>query len=672
MDISSIIGKEFSRAREYYTNNIEQNNEDAFDYFNLKKPGIIDKDISESFQTIVSPDVSNAIEHTIADIMPAFASEVPVSFIADTLEDEKQAQIETQLVNNIFLQQSQGFVQLTTAIKDALLLRLGAVEVQVHKKAVVSYKKLQNVNISTLTSFMEESDELVEVNGEMIEDIDENVLSSQFDAIIRKTVNQKQLYIQAFPRNELLFNGDHEELDLDDARFVGRERLITASELITLGIDKTIVDDLPEYNQRGYDQPFKQRDVYTDEANATHESNKQIRVAFCYFFIDEDNDGIAERRKITIAGELESSPTILVDEPCSTQPFAVGVPFIYQHRVDGISLYDKIKQIQDINTKIIRQLLTAGERAVRGRVGVVGTQANMEDLRESIFGGIVRLTTPNGVVPLPADTYPAEVANLLAITGKQRTESGGSAIDKANEEVLIGGDTAHGLERIMSAMEQLNSLVAKILAETLLRQIYVKIHANLRQHFSEPISAKIEGNWITATPSDWPVRKNVTVALGLTMGDRLRQAQNYTMLIDEQKGLMEKGSILTTEKSMYQLLIARANALMVPHAQSYYVDPASQEGQQAAQQRAEQQKQQQEQQQQVQLMNLQLLPQVESIKAQSSATVQMMKNELKELELKIKQIEGNKDLEFKYNELRLQLVELNAKYDAESVPNKLQ
>ena len=680
MDLQSIIGREFTQAKDYYTNNVEQNNEEAFDYFNLKKPSTIDKDIAESFKTIVSPDVANAVEHTIADIMPAFASETPVSFRPESLQDEAQAQIETQLVNNIFIQQSNGFVQLTTAIKESLLCRLCAVEVKTYEKVNVSYSKLKDINISVLTSFLAQEGQqpgaqidVVEINGEMVEDLTEEILQSNFTALIRKTTTSKELSIDAFPRDELLFNSDHEDITLDDARFVARERVLSASDLITLGIDPDIVDDLPSYSSPlESNRPHKQRDITADKPEETHKSNKQIRIAYCYFMIDEDDDGIAERREILIAGDLESSPRILSNEPCSTQPFAIGVPFIYPHRVDGLSLYDKIKQVQDINSKVTRQLLTAGERAVRGRIGVVGTQANMDDLRESIFGGIVRLTTQNGVVPLPMDRFPSEVAALLDISNRQRKESGGSAIDKANEEVLVGGDTAHGLERIMSAMEQLNSLVAKTLAETLLRQIYVKIHYNLRRHFDSPISQKLDGNWVTSTPATWPLRQDVSVALGLTMGDRLRQAQNYGMLLQEQKELIEKGSILVTEQSMYQLQIARANALMIPHAHAYYVDPQSPEGQQAAQARQQQQQEQQQREQEIQMMNMQLLPQIEAIKAQSAANVQEMKNELKKFELTLEQLADSGELELKYNELRLKLAELNAKYDAEEVPDSIQ
>jgi hypothetical protein len=673
MDIVKDVVKELTKAREYSEQLLSKNSRDAYAYFDGVEPKILDKDVQEYFQDIVSPDVANAVEHTLADIMPAFASETPVSFNPMGPEDEEQVRIETQLVNDIFIQQSNGFIQLTTACKNALLQRIGVVEVNTYEKAAVSYLKVEDATIDILVSLKTEDTEIIELDGKAFDDdaeIDSAKMAElldkdSFSATLRQTKIQKHLYIDAFPPNELFVNPDHEELDLDSARFVARERLLSRSELVQLGYDKELVAGLPDYSYNSTAKPHRQREYALTDT-------KMVHVAFCYMLLDEDDDGIAERRRIVLAGNLTGTPTILEDEPAASQPYCIGVPFIYPHRVPGISLFDKIKQVQDIKTKVVRQLLTAGETAVRGRLGIVGNQVNINDVKDSIFGGMVRMTTPNGVVPIPTNPFPSEVFQLLTLMDQRRKESGGSAVDKASEEVLIGGDTAHGLERIMSAMEQLNSLMAKVLAETLLRQIYTKIHYNLRTNFSQPIAAKVQGNWITATPSSWPERQHVSVALGLTMGDRLRQAQSYTQLIAEQKELMQQGSILVDEKKMYRLLVARANALMVPNAHTYYTDPASPEGQQAAQARTQSAQQKNQQDMQVQMMNMELLPRVEQIKAEGSANVQMLKNQMEQLSLKFdQQLEYDK-LAKDYDALRLQLVELNAKYDAEQVPDSLQ
>ena len=670
-NIKNAILETFSRARNYYDTSLRENNEQAYKYYNGDLPGIIDCDVPEYFQQIVSPEVANVVDHTLADIMPAFAATSPVSFVPSGPEDEIQARVETQAVNDIFFQQSDGFVQLLTAAQDAMLNRIGCIEVQTNEKVEVEYITLENVTIDILSSYMQDPNvEISKINGELTEDVHEELLGSDLTVELKKTTTQKVLYIDAFPPGELRVLPECEEINLDEASFVARERVLRRSELIELGYDPEVVKGLPAYGADDSIKPYKQRkDDYSDDRTATHESNERIHTAFIYIRIDADNDGIAELRKVVAAGNLPHGGTILEDIPYNYQPFAIGVPYLYAHRVAGVSLYDKIKQVQDIKTKVTRQLLTAGERAVRGRLGVVGQQANIKDVQETMFGGIIRLTTPNGVVPIPTDRYPAEVADLLTQADVRRKESGGSAVDKASEEILVGGDTAHGLERIMSAMEQLNSLVAKLLAETLLRQVYRKIHYNLRQHFSGSTAVRVENNWVNTTPSDWPSRTYPVASLGLTMGDRLRQATSYERLIADHKELMKEGSTVVNEQTLYQLLVARANALILPSAYSYYVDPQSQEGQQAAQAKQQAQQEQQQREEQMARSQYELMLQIEQIKAQSATQVQMLRNEIKQLELQLDRTADNNDLALSYDELKLKLIELNAKFDAEKVPN---
>lgn len=683
-DLEKAVAREFRLAKDNYDDNFREDDEKAYDYFNGDLPQLLDADIDEAFTEVVSSDVADSIEHTLADIMPAFASEAPVSFIPSSAADEKQTQIETQLVNDIFIQQSDGFIQLTTACKDALLQKIGVIEVETVEKVSVEYLTLHDIAIPVLMSLLLEEEnnpqpdvrvEVVDWSGQSDSDtLDLTTLEGKITVTLRKTTKAKQLLIHSFAPDELLINSDHEELNLDTARFVCRQRVLTASELVELGYSKDTVDALPTYSTGDINLSPNKRgktDLQLNE-EASNKGLRNIRVAFAYYMIDLDNDGIAERYRIVMAGHLESSPKVLEKTPIDSQPYCIGVPFIRPHNTRGISLYEKIKQVQDVKTKLIRQLLTAGERAIRGRIGVVGTGANLDDLKETLFGGIVRLTNPNGVVPLPMDRYPPEVESVLGMMDKKRKESGGSAVDKANEEILVGGDTAHGLERIMSAMEQLNSLVAKTLAETLLRQVYVKIHANLRKHFNQPMEMKFEGKWVSATPSEWPERQKVAAALGLTMGDRLRLAGNYNTLLTEQMALQEKGSILVNEQSIYSLMIARANALMIPSAHSFYVDPSSPEGQQAAQQRSKQAEQQKQEDMQVKLMNLQLLPEVEKIRGQASIQVQTLRNQVEELKAQLAAISDTNEYDTRLKEIEVKLMELNAKYDHEPVPDSIQ
>ena len=64
-ETKKILRDMYRSARNYYETFLEDNNENAFKYFNEEEPAIIDDDVEEYFQQIVSPDVANVIEHGV-------------------------------------------------------------------------------------------------------------------------------------------------------------------------------------------------------------------------------------------------------------------------------------------------------------------------------------------------------------------------------------------------------------------------------------------------------------------------------------------------------------------------------------------------------------------------------------------------------------------------------
>jgi hypothetical protein len=127
---------------------------------------------------------------------------------------------------------------------------------------------------------------------------------------------------------------------------------------------------------------------------------------------------------------------------------------------------------------------------------------------------------------------------------------------------------------------------------------------------------------------------------------------------------MGQDGVLVGLPQLYNALIdfARASGLQAP--EQYWVDPDSPQAQQAAQQKAQAAQQQAAAQAQAAQAQVQALQSIETIKAQAriadaqiSAQVQMQKQDI--------------DAELKYADLRLKLVDMNAKYDSEPVPDTM-
>jgi hypothetical protein len=590
-------------------------------------------------------------------------------------EDEAQADAESRIVNHVILGVGGGFMAFTQAIQDALLRRTGGVKVYWDERSEVVYESHKDVPLAAAVQLLQPRDrdeEVVIAGADFGVDMQGGVpMDGSGDLLIKRTRKVRRPRVQAVPRDELLVNQDHNSLDYDEARFVAHRRVVSASDLVSLGIDRTLVDDLPSYDIETENTALqaRKRGDAEYEYETGDKSTRPILFTEAYYRVDRDGDGIAELRRVRLGGE-EGSLRLIDDEPWDVQPFAIGAPYIAPFSASGISLYDRLKFIQDVKTDLVRQILDAGTRNLTQRIGVLERQVNYSDLLTSVMGGTVRMKTPGAVFPLPEVTLPPTSFGLLELADKMRRERGGAAIDTAYQAEKVAHDTAHGLERTMTAIEQVNAMVARNFAETMIAQTYKKMHRLLRKHWPGVIQSRVGGQWRQQVPAYWPERDEVAVTIGMTTGERMRNAQILGSVLQQQFQAMQMGhqGVLIDLPQLYNALVdyARASGLQAP--EQYWVDPASQQAQQAAQQKqqAAQQQAQQQAQQAAAMAKQQadLLQGIERIKAEGSIAKA-------QIDARVQLDKQDKDAEAKFADLRVKLAELNAKYDSEPVPDTI-
>jgi hypothetical protein len=657
---------------------------EALDYYwgrlPAPKPGIRGR------SKVVSTDVMDAVEATMAEIMPAIGSQQLAQFPPMGPEDEQQADQESRVVNHVVMGVGGGFTAFTQAIKDGLLRRNALIKVFWDEHTDVIYETHKDVQLQQVPQLLtpRSQDERVELAAA---DYEEEVYQSEFgpqaaissgSITIKRTRKVRRPRLQAVPVDEVLVNVDHPGLNYDEARFIAHQRVVSASELVAMGIDREIVDDLPEFSMSTKSaQAARQRSGAEREYETGHKSTKPILLTEAYYRIDRDGDGIAELRRILCAGDDSSTLRLLEDEPWDVQPFAVGSPYIVPFSWEGLSLYDRLRFVQDVKTDLVRQTLDAGTRNLNQRLGVIERQVNYNDMATSVMGGMVRMQAAGAVFPLPDVQLPQSAFALLEMMDKMRREKGGAAIDTAGQAQQVAHDTAHGLERTMTAIEQVNAMVARNLAETLIKGVYSKMHRLLKKHWPGVIQTRTGGQWLQQVPQTWPERDEVAVQVGMTTGERMRNMQLLGQIIQQQLQALQMGQdgVLVSLPQLYNTLIdfARAGGLQAP--EQYWIDPASPQSQQAAQQKAQQAQQQAAAQQQAMEAQANLMKEVEQIRAQGGvqrATIEAQRAIAQtQINARVQMEKQDADVEAKFADMRLKLVELNAKYDAEPVPDTM-
>ena len=650
----------------------------ALDYFNAKLPGMPAK-CDPKASTTVSTDVRDAILSTIAQIMPAFTGDMLCRFEPENEQDEQQVRMETDLVNYVFMEQCDGLSIINEGLFDALLNRVGSAKVFWDQRQIVTYQEFKNVPAMALPQVMqpqnpEESVEIaeqeeVEPPEEMMQQyqmqmqqyeqmIPQALLTGQpmppppemptvFNIKVRRVNIKSQPAVCSTPPEEVLVSTDQTNINLDDCRFVCHKTIETASSLIEQGYDKDVVEELNGYASDNIAGLSRSRSNEIDY-NSQHDSTKHIEVYECYPLIDYDGDGIAERLKAVIA-----SNRLLSVENYDGMPIKSGTGILMPHKWQGISLFDRLKEIQDGSTRMMRVIEDGTALAARTRVGAVDNMVNISDLLDSTTGGVIRMRDPNGVVGIPNPEVPQSAYTYLDRQDKRRREAGGSAADNAAQNIASGGDGANAFERAMSAMELDEAQLARTFANTFIKPIYLELHRLIRKFYQGEISAKIGDRWVSSVPAQWPDRERVTVTIGASQGERLRKAGALNNLYQTQVAMMQTGSTLVNQNTIYQTVSDMTSMLGLDNPEQYFVDPNSQEGQQAAQMQQQNNQQMQQKQEQMEQMQLQMqqatvqaqvtVSQAEMAKAQVTAQNNQLKHQIDQLKQQLDQAKAGAD-----------------------------
>lgn len=571
-------GSDSSNATDYTT---------PLEYYKGTVPGLSPSEAKDpNTSEFVSKDVAMAIDSTIAEISELFAVDEICLFTPTCEQDEDQAQSETELLNSLFFNEYNGYTLLQRAIKDCLLHRNASAKVYWDERITVAFDEYENVNPLMLPELLQPESELQKVEvveqifdneTEMVtledEVIDFNSESTVTVRVKRTTIEGKPVVDIVKPEN-VIVSADHCDPTLSSARFVGYEHNVYQSELIAQGFDPDVVAKLSEHNS-SEETSAREREGTSEYYSSP--GDKLVRIYECYIQLDADGDDISELRKIIVGNH-----NMLYNEPVESKAIIGGVTKISPHSHSGISLYDDMFSIQDSKTNVMRSIINGTRLSSNPRIGVVPGAVNIDDLLTSRTGGVVRIDNPGAIVPIPSNEVPQSSFGFIELMDSVRRDRGGSAIDTASQAQQIAGQTAHGIERTMSALEQGNLTLARTFAETFVRDLFQELHNVIRTYHPGEITAKVKGNWITQTPSHWQKRTGLIISLSGSKTQRANKISSLMGVIAYQEKLSASGSILFSEDKLYKALTQVARLGGIDNPNQYYVDPQSKEGKEAS------------------------------------------------------------------------------------------
>lgn len=641
-ELKPLIESEISNAVGGEDSSVDSARSLALKYYNGDPRG----DEIEGRSKVISTDVADVVEWIMPQITETFfGTDRIVEFDPVDETDQEQAEQETDYVSYVVKKENDdAFLTFSSWFRDALKLKNGYVKVWWEDPTIEqeSYEGIDEMQFQELAADPDvEILEYAPVGMDMMG-------SPTYEVLLERTTDPGCCKYACIPPEKVLINEDHDNVRLHDARFVAHRELIPASELVERGFDRDIIDTIPDHEWPGDSETEFTRYEW-EERNGKDTgdfSMREIESYEIYMRFDDNDDGVAELWKIDYAGNK-----ILSKERADSIPYATITTIIQEHKHLGLSIFDRVKMIQDQKTAIWRQLLDNmylqnNQRTAARTGGVV----NFADLLNSRPGGVVRVdkgfqgSLQDAIAPIITPPIGKDGFVMLEYLDKVREERSGVGPDTMGQSMDLSNDTAHGIERLMSAKEMLVGLITRTFAETGVKDLFLLVREQLMKHQDKQKVVQLRGKWVPINPAEWKKRMRTTIRVGLGTGDKSRKQGALMAILNMQEKLMMGGGmgVLIDEHKAFNALDDFVQANGLGDGSAYFVDPGSQEGQQSALAVIQQLQGQMQQavQQAGQNAQLQTLQRIEQMKTEAKQQETQAKSQIEGLKLQLQQAQN--------------------------------
>jgi hypothetical protein len=581
-EILGILGQEITHSRGYDGSELQENHKNALRRYFGRPRG----DEVEGRSAIISMDIADTVDSVMAELSPMLKSTL-IEFEADGEQDEQQAQLESDFVMHC-AQKSNLYDQFYSAAHNALLLQNGWLKVYVDEHTKVWETEHSAVDEMDLTELLTPTGPMH--NIEVLTQGDNADEPGKIDIQLKHSYKNKSLCVESIAPEFMLFSAGHQSQDLKDIRFVAEKRMHTRSELIDMGCSKAKVAELNALQHETYYTNQERQFSADDQRGGFEPSVETVDVYYCYAWMDIDGDGEAELWHLLV-GNYEAN-VMLKKERAKFVPYATGSALVVPNRVIGLSMYDKMIQVENSKTHVLRQWLDNQNHANNTRFGAVEGEVNMQDVLSSRPGGIVRMRSPDGLFPIPFNDAGPSCMSALQYLDQVRTERGGAAVDMQTgimQASANAGADASGRE--WSHKERMTTYYCRNLVEGMFRRTFMLIHEALRCYYDGEMSAKLRGKWTSTNPMRWVPRETVKIVAGLSDQERREKGQNLQLNLQNQMMAMQAGldGVLTDAGGIYQTLADWVRCADLDSVENFYIDPDSEEAQRAYQGKAQMQ-----------------------------------------------------------------------------------
>ncbi len=522
--VQSILRAEIDAAVEFIEQDVGPERAESTKYYRGDPLG----NEEEGRSQIVTRDVRDAVRQVLPSLVEVFlGSERATEFVPRGPEDAPQAEMATDYIQHIILNENEGVREFHSWFKDSLYNKVGVVKWWKDDAQAVSYHTFSGLNDVALGLILEEPGvELVELRS-----TPDAALAGQFMAMglqppsvhegrVRRTTTSSRFRFAAVPPEEFLI--DRNARDIQTATYVGHRCLKSFTDLVAMGYDPdlvaehvsdsatltTAIEVSERYRNRGGYFPFETRNKGEQKALYTES----------YVRMDVDGDGISELRKFCTLGDAH----VVVNgdgfgEPVEERPFAALCPDPEPHMFFGDDVADQTKDIQRIRTNVTRAMLDSLALSIHPRTAVVDGQANIEDVLNTEVGAVMRQSAPGMIQPFTVPFVGREAIPIIEMLKQERNARVGIHNMAMDADSLQSTTKAAVTAQERAATANIK-MIARLYAETGIKQLMKGLLRLVVAHQDQPKMMRLRNQWVQVDPRSWNADMDVAVNVGLGYG----------------------------------------------------------------------------------------------------------------------------------------------------------
>lgn len=551
--IEAVVNQEAEDAESWMEADLAEEAKTNLEYYYGEPFGNEEK----GFSQVVTRDVLETVEGIMPELMKIFTSgDEVVAFDPVGPGDEERVELEGRYINHVFMNRFDGYTLLYNWFKDALLVKNGYIKADWENREEVQFRHFEGLKKEELDMLKKGQidDETIEGTEWELDSYEESE-DGDFSARVKLTRMRGRPLITNIPFEEFLIK--ERSVSIKDAPFVAWRPNKTIGELIEAGFDPEDLENaVPahDHSDSVKEARFKQPTESTigDESIGWHDYDQEVDYmeAWCRMWCPQEE-------KMKLIKSYHVGKTCLDFEEVDRCPIISLVPMMMPHKHIGMCPADLVRDIQEIRSTIMRQVLDNLALQNAGRYTAVEGQVNLQDLIDNRIGGIVRQKMPGAVQRLDTpdlSQYTIPVMEGLDIQKENRT--GVSRMTHGLDPNALSSHTTSGaVASVMSAAQAKILLIARNFAETGVKDLFYELYNLTRENQTMPDLIPVKGRFALINPSEWIDRHDVHVTVGIGNGNKdqqLMHLNNISQLLG-QISSTDKGYMIT-DQNVYNLV----------------------------------------------------------------------------------------------------------------------